>query len=1481
MNCRNTTRLQRTRWRLKTALVGSAFALGVIVNAQVGTNYNFSSSLGTYTPITGGTVVVAQTTTAFSTAAGADDFTYNLPGGTIPFTFTYDGVGYTGLNINSNCHITFGATAPVGGNYSPLSTTTAYAGAISAAGADMRGGFTFTATRTAASPTLTAVSSFHGIAVGEELFGTGIAVGATVVSFDTGLGTITMSANATSSGAAGVVQCASGEIRYETLGSTPNQIFVIQFKNWRRFSTSNDVHANIQIRLHEADNSIEIHYGARNCNATDVAVQVGLRGPSNAFPANINNRLVAGGGDWSASAPGVANSSTCAFLNTTLPANGLVYRWFDPPCASPSANVTVSAPNCATNQYTATVNVTALGDAPNVNVVSSIHGTIATGVGIGAYPSNPNALGTPESFTVVHNGNALCNVPLGPVNVLDGDNTCFGATEYTVSSTLPTRDVLFCMTDPGTSLGTDVFVQSVELVIAHTWNDDMDIQLINPNGTIVNLVNDRFGSGDNLGVVAGCATKFVLQDGGLALTNTNTSAVIGTWNPEQPLTTLHDASNPNGAWILRVTDDTAGDDGSVRWVKVNLTACPDPVAANTSAPVNNCGASTFTFDVNVTNDGPSTVDITTDVHGLIHSGVNNGTYAVPATAWGTPVTVTVTSTTVPACTTTLAPVTSNDNDNTCHLATAFPVSNTLPITNVPFCVSDPGTALGTDAFVQSVDLIISHTWNDDMDIQLINPNGTIVNLVNDRFGSGDNLGNPALCPGGLFTLAAGGTALNNTITSNVVGTFTPEQPLSTLHDASDPNGTWILRVTDDTGGDDGGVRFVNVNIVPCEAPVAGGQTIVPDCANDEYSIDVNLTSLGSSASIDLTNDFDASVVTAGATGIWTVGPFPSGTTVTVTLEATNSLCDVTLTPQLYNCPPPNDQCANAIAVNCNSITNGNTQFATAEVPLPGFCGTGVTAPGLWYTVVGTGGNMTISLCGSAYDTKLGVYTTPDCVTYTCVTGNDDAVAPSACAFSLQSEVSFLSTLGTTYHVVVNGFSGATGAFTMEVVCSGNNVPPCADNGVQLNLRTDDFGSETSWEITPFGNTIPVCSGASYPDNADLTLDCCLIDGCYVLSVFDSFGDGLSLSTPAGLGGYSLVDENGERIIDNTADGDDFTFTSSAALPFCLPLSTQDQSFASCDREDWTPNEFVVATPDPFVSAEWTVGDQTDDGYQFWFFNPDGGYSRRIFRNHATSGGFGPPSATRACHVKISSMVTLPVPYDVLLNVRVRSRVNGTYGEFGPACRFLMPSTPPACPLTNLINNPNNPNYSCGVTKSFGGSDKVHANTVTGANKYRFRFEKDGGGFVRTIASNTTSLVLNWVTLPLVDGDLYNVTVAASFDNGANYCPYGISCQVQITNPPVAQNRTMVENESAFRMYPNPNNGQQVFLQIGELPETDVLVTVDIVDVFGKRVMSVTETAQNGSLNTVLALDNSLASGMYTVQVTAGDKTFTERLVINK
>ncbi|MBP6313765.1 MAG: T9SS type A sorting domain-containing protein [Flavobacteriales bacterium] len=40
-------------------------------------------------------------------------------------------------------------------------------------------------------------------------------------------------------------------------------------------------------------------------------------------------------------------------------------------------------------------------------------------------------------------------------------------------------------------------------------------------------------------------------------------------------------------------------------------------------------------------------------------------------------------------------------------------------------------------------------------------------------------------------------------------------------------------------------------------------------------------------------------------------------------------------------------------------------------------------------------------------------------------------------------------------------------------------------------------------------------------------------------------------------------------------------------------------------------------------------------------------------------------------------------------------------------------------------------------------------------------------------------------------------------------------------------------------------------------------------------------AQDGMINTVVDLNNELASGMYMVQITAGDEVFSQRVVIQK
>lgn len=82
--------------------------------------YQFASSSGTYTAITGGTVWQSGATLATNAVTNV----------TLPFTFNFNGTNYTTINISNNGFITFGATAPAASDYAALSTSTSYSGAI-------------------------------------------------------------------------------------------------------------------------------------------------------------------------------------------------------------------------------------------------------------------------------------------------------------------------------------------------------------------------------------------------------------------------------------------------------------------------------------------------------------------------------------------------------------------------------------------------------------------------------------------------------------------------------------------------------------------------------------------------------------------------------------------------------------------------------------------------------------------------------------------------------------------------------------------------------------------------------------------------------------------------------------------------------------------------------------------------------------------------------------------------------------------------------------------------------------------------------------------------------------------------------------------------------------------------------------------------------------------------------------------------------
>lgn len=124
-------------------------------------------------------------------------------------------------------------------------------------------------------------------------------------------------------------------------------------------------------------------------------------------------------------------------------------------------------------------------------------------------------------------------------------------------------------------------------------------------------------------------------------------------------------------------------------------------------------------------------------------------------------------------------------------------------------------------------------------------------------------------------------------------------------------------------------------------------------------------------------------------------------------------------------PLPNDNCAGAIAVSCGSTVTGSTVGAVPDNinGNPCFASAG---NGVWYTLAGDGSSVTLSLCGSSFDTKLAVYAGA-CGDLGCVASNDDFCGTS-------SELTFVASAGNTYYILVSGFSSNTGAFTMDIAC---------------------------------------------------------------------------------------------------------------------------------------------------------------------------------------------------------------------------------------------------------------------------------------------------------------------------------------------------------------------------------------------------------------------------------------------------------------
>lgn len=137
-------------------------------------------------------------------------------------------------------------------------------------------------------------------------------------------------------------------LRLATLGTAPNRVFVVQYKDFRASYSSSTTLINFQIRLNESDNSVEVRYGdvVFGYQAGGLA-QVGLGG---SVPEDFNSRMTvyeepAFLYDWNITAAGELNTDACTATAEEFghpngsgvpPVEGRNFKWTPSECPPPS-----------------------------------------------------------------------------------------------------------------------------------------------------------------------------------------------------------------------------------------------------------------------------------------------------------------------------------------------------------------------------------------------------------------------------------------------------------------------------------------------------------------------------------------------------------------------------------------------------------------------------------------------------------------------------------------------------------------------------------------------------------------------------------------------------------------------------------------------------------------------------------------------------------------------------------------------------------------------------------------------------------------------------------------------------------------------------------------------------------------------------------------------------------------------------------------
>jgi hypothetical protein len=186
--------------------------------------------------------------------------------------------------------------------------------------------------------------------------------------------------------------------------------------------------------------------------------------------------------------------------------------------------------------------------------------------------------------------------------------------------------------------------------------------------------------------------------------------------------------------------------------------------------------------------------------------------------------------------------------------------------------------------------------------------------------------------------------------------------------------------------------------------------------------------------------------------------------------------------------------------------------------------------------------------------------------------------------------------------------------------------------------------------------------------------------------------------------------------------------------------------------------------------------------------------------------------------------------------------------------------------------------------------RVGTTPLCGATSYTFKFTQVVSCNDATVASvateyNASSPYLSLGVLPnLGSVGAWSVEIRPNF--GATNGSYGPAQTIQVAGTAAAsgmlEEGTVVADERSLEIdaqgsiYPNPSNGSMIALNFTDL--TSNQVQVRIMDAMGRQVFN-SSYSVDGSFNQVISFDQTLAAGVYMVEMFDGTNLVSERMIV--